>query len=278
MFKGFYTATAGMLSQQRRTDMLTNNMSNVNTTGFKADQSSIRAFPEMLIERLEIEKLSTSRSPSIGHKEEIGRLNTGVYMQEIIPNFMQGDLQETTHSTDIALVEREIPLGDEGAKGGLFFVVQGPDNTFRYTRNGNFTLDQAGFLTTNSGEYVLDRSRKPIQLQSENFKVDNQGNITEDNVLIAQLDIAFANNLQNIVKEGNGLYRTNDDQPLPTALENDAIEYTLNQGFIERSNVDASQTMTELLTAYRAFEANQKVMQAYDRSMDKAVNEIGRVR
>lgn len=80
------------------------------------------------------------------------------------------------------------------------------------------------------------------------------------------------------MKEGNGLYRTEDGTELGAAAGNPDVAYQLKQGFLEGSNVDVSRSYTEMMTAYRAFEANQKVLQAYDRSMDKAVNEIGRVR
>jgi flagellar basal-body rod protein FlgG len=76
------------------------------------------------------------------------------------------------------------------------------------------------------------------------------------------------------MKEGDGLYRTENEEQLPNAVDN---QFRIQQGYIERSNVDVSQTMTEMLSAYRSFEANQKVLQAYDRSMEKTVNEIGRV-
>ena len=95
MFRGFYTAASGMYTQQRKTEMLTNNMANVNTPGFKADQSSIRAFPEMLLQRLE-------STPSPAGNSEVGAVNTGVYMQESIPRFIQGDLRQTDLPTDLA--------------------------------------------------------------------------------------------------------------------------------------------------------------------------------
>ncbi|MEH6985986.1 flagellar hook-basal body complex protein, partial [Priestia megaterium] len=136
MFKGFYTAAAGMLSQQRQTDLLTNNIANANTPGFKADQGTLKAFPDMLLQRMESEDLPTDRSISVQNKKDIGAINTGVYMQETVPNFTQGDLQQTSQSTDIALMEQNIPTKE----GGLFFVVQSPDNTPQYTRNSNFTL------------------------------------------------------------------------------------------------------------------------------------------
>ena len=92
-----------------------------------------------------------------------------------------------------------------------------------------------------------------------------------------QINVAFVADPDQLVKEGNGLLRYEGGQPVVSAIGNGNVSYQLQQGFIERSNVDAGQTMSEMMTAFRAFEANQKVLQAYDRSMEKAVNEIGRV-
>lgn len=76
LLKGLYTATSAMIAQQRRTEMLSNNIANANTSGYKADQGSMRAFPEMLLSRIE------SKSPAGTSRTEIGSVNTGVYMQE----------------------------------------------------------------------------------------------------------------------------------------------------------------------------------------------------
>ncbi|MDT2044888.1 flagellar hook-basal body protein [Priestia flexa] len=271
MFKGFYTATAGMLSQQRRTDMLTNNIANANTPGFKEDQGVIRAFPEMLLQRIEEQQKGKTVTRS---QENIGSLNTGVYLQETVPNFVQGDLQQTDYQTDLALLQTNLP----DQNGGLFFVVQSSEDNLSYTRNGNFSVDPAGFLTTNNGEYVLNINNETINVGSEEFKVDNQGNVMVNGEVTGQLNIAYADSMETIIKTGNGLYQTENGEPLPSTIENGEASYEIKQGFVERSNVNMSQTMTELLTAYRTFEANQKVMQAYDRSMEKAANEIGKVR
>lgn len=278
LFKGFYTATAGMMAQQRRTDLLTNNMANANTPGFKADQSSLRAFPDMLVQRMDSKDIPVEKSFHVPVQQTIGSLHTGVYMQETMPNLAQGDIHETEIPTDVALVERAVPFDENGQKGALFFVVEGDNNELRYTRNGNFTIDEAGFLTTTDGRYVLNEANERIQLQSENVRINEGGIIFENEEEVARLNVAYANNLSTIAKEGNGLYRTENGQPLPSAIGNNEISYHIQQGFLERSNVDTSQTMTEMLTAYRAFEANQKIMQAYDRSMEKSVNDIGRVR
>ncbi|MCQ6279920.1 flagellar hook-basal body protein [Bacillus sp. EB600] len=261
MFKGFYTAASGMLAQQRRTDMLTNNMANANTPGFKEDQSTLRAFPDMLLE------LMNGQTPG-GPK--VGSLSTGVYMQEAIPRFIQGDMKETDNKTDMALVD----INANGLRGSVFFTVQDPSGQPRYTRNGNFTLDAQGYLTTGNGQYILDTNGKPIQLSSDQFTVSDTGLITGQNGEQAQLGIAFAAQPGSLIKEGNGLYRTESGTSLASAANQ---QFKLQQGFLEQSNVDLSKSMTDMLTAYRSFEANQKILQAYDRSMEKVANEVGKI-
>lgn len=272
MFKGFYTVASGMLAQQRRTEMLTNNMANANTPGFKADQSSMRAFPEMLMQQFGKKDIPVGDGLSLPDNQVIGPLNTGVYMQEAIPKFLQGDLQETEKKTDLALIDANMPAGSS-----VFFAVQHPNGETRYTRNGNFTLDAQGYLTAGNGFYVLNDSGKPIQLSSDQFTVSDTGEVTGQNGERARIGIGFATNALRMVKQDDGFYRTENGTPLASAYGRQDVRFKTQQGFLERSNVDASRTMTDMLTAYRAFEANQKVLQAYDKSMEKAANEIGRV-
>lgn len=268
MLRGFYTAASGMITQQRKIDLLTNNMGNSNTPGFKSDQSAIRAFPEMLLQRIDQKNIPVDQPISYSQFKEVGSLNTGVYLQEAIPKFLQGDLQDTDLQTDLAIID------SNGKKSNAFFSVRGEDGQIKYTRNGNFTIDQNGFLTTASGLYVLDSRQNRIQLNNDQFEVSEDGTITANGSRVAQLGIAYTNNPEDLLKEGDGLYRTEGNTALPNAPIN---QFRLKQGFLERSNVDISQTMTDMLSTYRSFEANQKVLQAYDRSMEKAVNEVGRV-
>lgn len=272
MLRGFYTAASGMLAQQRKTEMLANNMANANTPGFKADQSAIRAFPEMLLQRMEQQNGVT---PAVSNP--IGSLNTGVYMQEVMPKFLQGDLKETGLKTDVALLDVNLPLNPEtGRTGSTFFTVEGIDGDRLYTRNGNFTLDGAGYLTTGSGRYVLDGQGSRIQLESDQFTVNEEGWILVDGVETARLGIAYSDNPLTMIKEGDSLFRA-DEGALVDAYNVNGVTFKTQQGFLERSNVDTSQTMTQMLTAYRTFEANQKVLQAYDTSLQKTVNEVGKI-
>ncbi|OCA88858.1 flagellar hook-basal body protein [Pseudobacillus wudalianchiensis] len=277
MFRGFYTAASGMIAQQRRTEMLSNNMSNANTPGYKEDRSSLRAFPEMLLQRIDKASVPVQNKGHIPLGRRVGALNTGVYMQETKPDFSQGDMRETGLKTDVALLDVNIPVNeDTGQRGTVLFKIQGQDGVQRYTRNGNFTLDNAGFLTTASGHYVLDSAGNRIQLNSDNIAITENGQITEDGRPAGQIGLAFAENPNLLIKEGNGLLRL-ENGTLPDVAGRNDVQFQMKQGFLEGSNIDASRTMTDMMSAYRSFEANQKVLTAYDRSMEKAANEIGRV-
>lgn len=278
MFRGFYTAASGMIAQQRRTEMLTNNMANVNTPGFKAEQSSIRSFPEMFMSSVQKNHIPTEKGLNLKGLMPHGPISTGVYMQETLPSFMQGQLQQTELMTDIALVDLNLPVNEEtGATSTILYRLDDGNGGEVYTRNGNFTIDQDGYLTNPSGLYVLGSNGQRIQIQNEEFHVTETGVILEDGAEVATISIAFADNPARLIKQGEGLFVTEDGENLVEANTVQGIAYGMQQGFIERSNVDAGRTMTEMLTAYRAFEANQKVLQAYDRSMEKAVTEIGRL-
>ena len=277
MFKGFYTAASGMLAQQRRTELLANNLANANTVGYKEDQASVRAFPAMLLSNYEKMNLPVDESLSINRSKYVGTLNTGVYVQETIPSFIQGDLKTTDNSTDIAIADQAMPTDPETNQAGtVLFTVETPDGV-RYTRNGNFTLDGSGYLTTANGYYVLNENGERILLDSDNFTVNAEGEITEGTITNGRIGMSFsAEPSGQLIKEGDGLYRFNEGE-LPSAYTLNNVQFSLKQGAIEQSNVDSSRTMTDMMAAYRTFEANQKIVQAYDQSMQKTVNEIGKL-
>ncbi|SES10771.1 flagellar basal-body rod protein FlgG [Gracilibacillus ureilyticus] len=273
MLRGFYTATTGMMAQQRKQEVLSNNMTNALTPGYKQDQTALRAFPELLIQRMENQNFPVSNQSKVRTMTEIGAINTGVYVQETIPDFAQGTLQETEMTTDFALVQGETP--DEN--GSIFFTVQNGDGEVRYTRNGNFTVDGEGNLTTNQGYYVLDAAGNTINTDGLEFELTPEGMLQLDGAQIP-LGIAYSNDANQLIKNGNDLLELAEGaDPLVDARATAGLQFNVQQGYLENSNVDTSQTMTAMMEAYRAFEANQKVVQAYDRSLDKAVNEIARL-
>ncbi|QAA21536.1 flagellar hook-basal body protein [Sporolactobacillus terrae] len=269
MIRGIYTSAAGMIAQQRRQQTLSNNLNNLDTPGYKSDRSSLRTFPEQLIERLGGDNEAN---------REVGSLATGVYQDEMNPDFTQGTVTETGKATDVALITSSLPVNPQtGAQeGALLFNVRTTGGDLRYTRNGHFTLSPEGDLTDSSGNQVLSSAGQPIQLPSDDFQVAADGTIQADGNNYGQIGVSYAADTNPLVKEGTGLFRsTNGD--LPQAAANAQINYNVNQGFVEGSNVQADQTVTDMMEAYRSFEANQKVLQIIDGTLDKAVNQVGRV-
>lgn len=269
MIRGLYTAAAGMIAENRREQMLTNNMNNANTPGYKSDQDKLRSFPETLIERL------GGGTPA----SNVGDMATGVYVQETIPDFSEGTVSETGKATDVALDTASLPVNRQSGRqeGALFFAVQTAKGV-RYTRDGHFTLDAQGYLADSNGNRVLDSNGRTIQLPSDNFKIDSSGNVTVSGQAIADLGVSYAADPNRLVKEGTGLFRlSGTNGALPSAVGNPNISYQVKQGFLEGSNVSVDETMTDMMSAYRSFEANQKVLQTLDGSLDKAVNQVGRI-
>lgn len=265
MLRGFYTAASGMITQQRQQDALSNNLANVNTPGFKADQAAIQSFPDMLLS-----EMNTRQIGSTGHRiptnQQVGPLSTGVYVQEMIPQFSQGDLRETGLDTDVAIVHQQLP--DEN--GSVFFTVQGTDGTTQLTRNGNFTIDEEGYLVTNEGLYVLDQAGNSIQTGGQEFRISPEG-VIQTSTGQTMLGTTYIENAQQLEKQDNGLF-TGAEGVIPP---NGSV--TVEQGFLEGSNVDLMQVMTQMMESYRMFETNQRVLKAYDQSMEKTVNDIGRI-
>lgn len=255
-----------MMTQQRYQEALGNNVANANTPGYKADQATIRSFPEMLIQAQGNRSLPVSRNLTIPSNQPIGSINTGVYVQEFVPDFEQGDVRTTNLPTDLAIVQTDVP--DE--TGALFFRVQNEAGEERLTRNGNFTVDGDGFLVTNQGHYVLSEAGTPIQVGSRNFTVTNEG-MLETDTLNVQLGIGYVGDVNELAKEADNLFN-GESIPQP-----EGANFSIHQGVLEGSNVDAAQTMTEMMNAYRSFEMNQRVLRAYDESLGRAVSEIGRL-
>ncbi|UOQ94942.1 flagellar hook-basal body protein [Halobacillus shinanisalinarum] len=274
MLRGFYTAASGMMANQRMQETLSNNLSNAYTPGFKSDQGTMRAFPELLIQQMNQTSVPTRNGGlNLPTQQQIGSLHTGVYMQETVPKFSQGDLRETGIETDLALLNGNLP--DEN--GFLFFNVQNEAGELQYTRNGNFTVDGQGFLTTNQGHYVLDDAGNPIQTGGMEFDVSDNGTINVNGANIP-LGLSYSPNSFDLEKGGNGLYAPGENAvPLVDARQGQGINFNIRQGFVERSNVDSAQAMTEMMNTYRSFEMNQRVLKAYDQSMQKAVTEIARL-
>lgn len=298
MLRGLYTATAGMLTQQRKHDTITNNIANINTPGFKQSRAVSRSFPEMLIGLLE-------GKPGMEAMNR-GRLNTGVLAEEALTVNVQGELRQTDNPFDFAIVS-DIQVDGLRFEGGktitedgerifqpqAFFTVATTEGAERYTRNGKFGVNALGELVTAEGFRVLGENRQPIvlldpatQIPIANVTANKFGQLLDSVNGQALLDaegnpirmlISRVDNPIRMIPEGSGLLRLDEGEEGAVAQVTVADNVEIKQGFVETSNVDPAQAMVDMMTATRLYEANQKVIQAYDKSMEKAANEIGRV-
>ncbi|MBB6670602.1 flagellar hook-basal body protein [Cohnella nanjingensis] len=288
MLRGLYTAAAGMIAEQRRHDTVTNNVANLNTPGYKGTSSVNRAFPEMLLSAM------GGANPPSG---TIGKLNTGVFAEENLMNLGQGDMVETARSQDMALVSDILVNGRTFDASGkfvaangevtyqpqAFFTVRNGDGEQRYTRDGSFRTIADGTLVTADGMQVLGSDGQPIRVTAswDNVAVTADGRLVDNQTQQPldgdpQLMLTEVVNPNLLVREGDGKFRYAGD-PGGIRLVQQGERVEIRQGFLERSNVDASQSMVDMMSALRAYEANQKIVQYYDRSLDKAVNEVGKV-
>jgi flagellar basal-body rod protein FlgF len=281
MLRGIDTATSGMIAIQRKQDVLTNNLSNAETPGYKQDTSLIRSFPEMLLERIRDDENKTVTP-------EVGTLSLGVYNQETLPLFTQGILVETNMPFDLAIQDLALPPfieNDKVIKPSAFFAVQATDGSMQLTRNGHFTVNESGQLTTATGELVLGRNGAPISspelLEGDKVLIKDNGEIIANGddptraTLVGNIGLVIVNNPNQLIKTSNGMYQLEGADPamitntLPAGVQ-------IKQKALEQSNVDLTQTISSMMTNIRLYEANQKVLQAYDKTLEQ-LNTIGRV-
>ncbi len=248
MFQGFYNLTSGMLTQNRRLNVISNNMANVNTTGFKGDQVAIKTFEEEMVYRTGAETNAQGGA--------IGTMYKATGIDREYTDFEQGGIQQTTRNLDIALMSQG------------FFTVQ-VDGQELYTRNGSFSLDDEGFLAINGMGRVMGQNGE-IQLGTEDITVDTMGNIytREDNQLVDRLAIVdFENYDEDLTKADNGTFKASGE-----AIAYDAV---VMQKTLETSNVDAIEQMTEMMAASKALQSSAQILTMYDQLMSKIVTQIG---
>jgi len=252
MIRCFYTAGTGMLVQRDRMDVLANNLTNVDTTAYKSDALISGSFKDLLIQRLHDPNGANA-------KGSVGPLGTGAHIDRVHTSFEQGGLEQTDRALDLAL------------DGDGFFTIAAPQGQ-RYTRDGSFAVSGDGYLVTSEGWYVQGENGR-IQTGGDDFAVDGSGNITNAaGETLAKLRIVSFDDLSGLRKEGGNLYENASAGPERATPQTKVI-----QGWLEGSNVDVTTEITRLLTVSKAYQTNQRVFGIVDSSLEKTVNEVGRV-
>jgi flagellar basal-body rod protein FlgF len=257
MAHGLYAVVSGSLVQERRLEVLTHNLANVTTTGFKADVplfEVVSSSPSTLVPGAFPVRGIAPTSP-VPFVQEAHVTLTGV-KADLSP----GELHHTGNPLDVAI------------NGQGWFSVQTPQG-IRHTRNGSFTLNNQGELVTHDGWPVMGNNG-PITIQGSNVKISPQGVLSVDGQEVDQLKILQVSEESALQKAEGSLFAVK-----PGATANEAgPELDLKQGYVELSNVNPIKGMTALIDAMRAYESYQKVLQTWSETTARAVNDVGRLR
>ncbi|MDR0389557.1 MAG: flagellar basal-body rod protein FlgF [Spirochaetaceae bacterium] len=282
MIRGWYTSASGMRAQQWRLDAVANNLANVDVNGYKKDYIVHKAFPELLLRRMGDDGVYLHPFGSGDAAPIIGRIGTGVELNELFTDFSKGPMKETEHDFDLAL------------DGKGFFSVSTPLGE-RYTRNGAFILGKEGYLETKEGFPVLGENG-PIRVKANNFIVDKEGGVWinreyaddpevmvsregnewGDVVLLDVLKIVNFDTDRYLQKQGTSLYRATETSG-PAEIMDALSRPRVVQGFVEAANVNPVLEMVQMIEVNRAYEANQKVIQAEDSMLGTLINQVARV-
>jgi flagellar basal-body rod protein FlgG len=262
MVRSLYTAAAGMNVQQTNIDVISNNIANVNTTGFKSDRAE---FTDLMYQSLNYTAKATSASSNNPTGIDVG---LGVRTSGIQKNFTQGSLQETGNELDIAI------------QGKGFFKITTPDGNTLYTRNGAFKRDSDGTIVNQLG-YKLDPEIViPNNLTS--LSVASDGTVSAMNpadgtiTTLGQITLTDFINPAGLTPVGDGMYQvsTTSGDPIDGIPGSEAFG-GLRQGMLESSNVKLVNAMVDLITAQRAYESNSKAITTTDQML-QTVNQLKR--
>ena len=251
MIRGLYTAATGMNSMQHQIDVTSNNISNVNTAGFKKDRAE---FQDLMYESLNYTAGRTSQNTINPTGMDVG---LGVRISGIQKDFLEGDLKLTSNPLDLAI------------EGKGFFQVTTPNGETSYTRNGAFKLDAEGNIVNGSGYPLEPQITVPDNLVDLTISKDGTVSATDpttgESTNLGQITIADFINSAGLKPVGESLFMSTD-------ASGEAINGTpteeqfggIRQGMIELSNVKLVNEMVDLITAQRAYEANSKAVQTGD--------------
>ena len=252
MIRGLYTAASSMKSVKDNMDVVSNNLSNADTAGFKRKEGIKRSFPELMMSRLQ-----KNEKP-----QEVGSLGTGVHLEETYTDFRSGDYRFTEGELDFAL------------DGDAFFAVQTPQGVM-YTRAGNFSFNQADQLVTQQGYQVLGTDGEPLEnIIGDEVRVDGNGVIHSGLFGADSIQVAVFDDSSLLAKRGENLYEIGVAEQLEAVPE----EIEVKQYYLEDSNVNIVEEMVRMIEVNRLYEANQKTITALDDTLGQAVNQIGEVR
>lgn len=256
MQRTLWIAASGMTTQQQLTDVIANNMANVNTTGFKRSSAH---FQDMLYQTI-----STPGAATTEAETPVGiQYGTGAKTVAVSPDFEQGDFKETDSQLDMAL------------EGQGFFKILLPDGTETYTRNGNFHLNSQGQVVTSQGYQVegfpsIETNASEITIASDGTVSTTVGGTTTTK---GRITLTRFTNPEGLKALGYSLYEETEASGTPiTGNPGESGYATIAQNYLETSNVNIVQEMVDLIAAQRAYELNSKAIKTSDNMLQMIAN------
>ena len=260
MDRGISSLISGMISEERKMDVLSNNLANVSTAGFKRQQSVCSDFSVFMKNAVsapaEVARKALMLANRLPNQAQDGTTTF------ITTDFEDGPMNHTGNMLDLAI------------EGNGFFAVETPDGIM-YTRNGQFMLNSEGYVVTREGYPVLSDSG-PFQFEDREeddkpreLKVDKEGNIFDGSQNLGRLRIGRMEDPTNMVQIGDSLFVTADGQELADAQDG----FTVSQGYVEESNVSAVVEMARMIETSRFFETYQKIFQIHDQLVGRLIEQ-----
>jgi len=251
MIKGLYSAVSAMVMNAARQQVISHNIANLQTSGFKQILTTAGGF-------MQDQAVYTNGNLQGSPIEYLGNMGLGSQIGQEYIDFTQGALQSTDNPLDFAL------------QGGGFFTVKTPDGN-RYTRDGRFLRDADNTLVTVEGFQVLDDAGQPIEVPDGEVALSSAGVISVNGEEVATLGIGvFADPMTELQHTEGNLFTG------PTASTGEEVPRVV-QGYLETSNANPSQLMTQLVEVARSYEAAQKLVQNQDELLGKTIASLGRI-
>ena len=248
MYKGFYNLSSSMLTQNKNLNVISNNLANVSTSGYKADRMISGTFKDAVMSRT-----GNNIQGAVG--EPLGNSSMITIPYETVTDFTDGGWEETGGSLDFAIHGK-----------GFFEVNRQGQNV--YTRNGAFSLDQEGYVVL-QGIGRVNGANGPIQMQNDDFQVQPDGSIYDGTgQLKAKLKVVDFQNYDDLTKVSEGVFAGDNPQN---------ADATVLWKYVETSNVTPVREMTDMLISQRTLQSAAQILKMYDAMAVKAATELGRV-
>ncbi|WP_208558975.1 flagellar hook-basal body protein [Marinilactibacillus kalidii] len=254
MIRGLDTLSKNFNVLTEKQKNLATNTANVTTPGYKS-QNLITSTTDP------VDVHNYTRGPELNLRRETDQIVFGNQLDEAYRNFGNGALQGTNNKTDVAL------------NGDGYFTVQGANGELYYTRNGNFTVNDENQLVTQEGYTVLgiqgNGATEPIIVSPNDFSIDQNGFVISDQNAPQFLYITSFEDQAALTSVGDTLFQGANGAAMGTG-------FSVAQGFVEQSNVDMVDVMSDMMQISREFEANQKVLRTMDDTLKRATQEVGK--